>query len=215
MDSIERVGHPIETQALFSKILHLAELVCEDEKYAEKRHKFLEKVREHYFKDGYLHDRYGDPTIRPNLFLAALFEPELLTKSEWESCFDIAIPPIWLEWGGLSSVDVHQECFCDVSTGECDISYHNGDSWFFVNNIAAMVLSNINAKKYANYIKGITDASIDEILWHNYIGAPGEVSSARALESWGCGLQGFSSSAFLYLVNRTSLNKKAAEELFA
>jgi len=215
MDSIKRVGYPVETQALYSKILQLAHLLTGDERYDEKRAGLLKSIRTHYFFDGYLHDRLGDATIRPNLFLAALFEPKILTKSEWENCFDTVLPRLWLSWGGLASVDSQHECFCDVSAGECDSSYHNGDSWFWVNNVAALVLHNINATKYAKYINSLLDASTDEILWHNYIGCPGEISSARALESWGCGLQGFSAAAYLYLANHLPIRKRSLENLFS
>lgn len=215
MDSIERVGYPVETQALYSKILQLAHFLTGDKRYEGKRAGLLKSIRAHYFFDGYLHDRFGDPIIRPNLFLAALFEPKILTKPEWEACFDQVLPRLWLSWGGLSSVDSRHECFCDVSAGECDSSYHNGDSWFWVNNVAALVLHNINATKYAKYIGSLLDASTDEILWHNYIGCPGEISSARTLESWGCGLQGFSAAAYLYLANHLPIRKRSLENLFS
>jgi len=215
MDSIERIGYPVETQALYSKILQLTHFLTGDEIYEEKRAGLLKNIRARYLFDGYLHDRLEDPTIRPNLFLAALFEPKILTKPEWEACFDTVLPRLWLSWGGLTSVDSQHECFCDVSAGECDTSYHNGDSWFWINNAAALVLHNINATKYAKYIDSLLDASTDEILWHNYIGCPGEISSAQALESWGCGLQGFSAAAYLYLANRLPIRKRSLENLFS
>lgn len=214
MDSIERTGYPVETQALYSKILYLTYILTGNERYERKYSNLLKSIRSHYFVDGYLHDRLHDSTIRPNLFLASLFEPKILTASEWETCFDKVLPHLWLNWGGLASVDSQHECFCDVSTGECDTSYHNGDSWFFVNNLAALVLYNTNATKYAVYINAIHDASTEEILWHNYVGCPGEISSARALESWGCGLQGFSAAAYLYLAHHLPIRKRGLKNLF-
>lgn len=207
MDSIGRVGYPVETQALYCKIIQLAHFLTGDDYYAKKRFDLINNIRTCYFTDGYLHDRLYDETIRPNVFLAAMFEPDILSDDEWEMCFDKVLPPLWLDWGGLSSVDMQHECFCDISAGEFDTSYHNGDSWFFVNNIAALVMQNVNAKKYRKYIDGILDASTEEILWHNYAGQPGEISSARALESWGCGLQGFSSAAYVYLANSEPIRR--------
>ncbi|HCG98938.1 MAG: hypothetical protein A2074_06300 [Candidatus Aquicultor primus] len=215
MDSLARTGYPVETQALYSKILHLGELLTESDYYEKKRATLLKNIHAHYFIDGYLHDRLYDDTMRPNVFLAALFAPELLTKAEWESCIDRVLPALWLEWGGLASVDTRHESFCHVSVGEHDTSYHNGDSWFFVNNIAALVLRNINADKYAKYIDAMLDASTREILWHNYAGRPGEISSARTLESWGCGLQGFSAAAYVYLSNREPIRRRSLGSLFA
>lgn len=214
MDSIERVGYPIETQALYSKILQLAHLLTKNERYEEKRAVLLKNIHAHYFVNGYVHDRLGDDTIRPNLFLAAFFAPEILSKTEWEKCFDKVLPALWLEWGGLASVDMRDQRFCDISAGEHDTSYHCGDSWFFVNNIAALVLYDTNPTKFAQYIDGIYDASTWEILWHNYAGCPGEISSARALESWGCGLQGFSAAAYVYLASHLPVRKRALKGLF-
>jgi len=215
MDSIERDGYPIETQALYGQILQLAHLLTKNERYEEKRAALLKNIRTHYFVGGYLHDCLGDGTIRPNIFLAAFFAPEILSKAEWEKCFDKALPALWLEWGGLASVDARHECFCDVSTGEQDTSYHNGDSWFFVNNIAALILYNVNPTKYAKYTDAIYAASTWEILWDNFAGCPGEISSARTLESWGCGLQGFSAAAYVYLTQHLPVRKWALKGLFA
>jgi hypothetical protein len=217
MDSIERVGYPVETQTLYVRTLHLAQLLVheENERFEAKKKALIENVRKHYFIDGYLHDRLYDETMRPNLFLAAFFAPEILSKDEWESCFDKVLPALWLEWGGLASVDTRHECYCNTSAGEHDTSYHNGDSWFFVNNIAALVMHNINEARYAEYIDGILDASTNEILWHNYAGCPGEISSAKALESWGCGLQGFSAAAYVYLADHVPLKRRALRTLFA
>jgi len=205
MDSIGRAGYPLETQALYSKAIHLAYALTGSRCYEEKRQGLLASIRKHYFADGYLYDRLFDKTIRPNVFLASFFAPEILSKEEWMACFDRVLPSLWLKWGGLSSIDIYDKRFCPVSAGESDISYHNGDSWFFVNNIAALILYNLDRKKYADYIDSILNASTEEILWHNYIGRPGEISSAQALESWGCGLQGFSAAAYIYLTKRLSL----------
>lgn len=130
-------------------------------------------------------------------------------------CFDRTLEALWLGWGGLSSIDMQNDNFCYVSTGERNTSYHNGDSWFFINNIAALVLHNMDAMKYARHINAIVDASTSEILWHNYVGRPGEISSARALESWGCGLQGFSAAAYIYLVNHVPIRRRALSDLFS
>lgn len=215
MDSIGRTGYPIETQALYVRILQLAELLLSDsETYQNKREAFISAIRAHYFKDSYLHDRIGDASIRPNVFLAALFAPEILNKAEWEECFDAVLPCLWLSWGGLASVDTRSACFCDVSAGECDTSYHNGDSWFFVNNIAALVMHSVNSTKYASYIDAVFNASTEEILWHNFAGCPGEISSACTLDSWGCGLQGFSAAAYLYLADHVPLKRRGLKNLF-
>ena len=209
MDSIDREGYLIEIQALYAKILELTYALTGDIRYDEKRAKVLKNIRMYYLYSKHCSaDRLEDPAIRPNVFLAAFFAPEILTKKEWEKVFDRILPHIWLNWGGLSSIDKKCLEYSEVSTGEDNMSYHNGDSWFFVNNIAALVLYNTNKLKYHKVIKKILEASTDEILWHNFVGRPGEISSAKSLDSWGCGTQAFSASTYIYLVWNMDIRKQ-------
>jgi len=207
MDSIIREGYLIEIQALYVKMFEMAYFLTKEHIYDEKRTKLVKNIRTYFLHDfkNRIADKLGESLVRPNIFLAHFFSPELLTKKEWERCFDIALPKLWLSWGGLASIDKDNLEFVSKSTGENNLSYHNGDSWFFVNNIAALSMSQVNKIKYAKYIKKITHASTEEILWYNFVGRPGEISSADALESWGCGAQAFSAATYLYLVKKLQL----------
>ena len=160
-----------------------------------------QRVRETFWNGSYLYDGANDSTIRPNVFIAAYAYPELLSRAQWEKCFDTVLPRLWLPWGGLSSIDTSHELFTDHYTGQDNVSYHRGDSWFWLNNLAALVLYRINAEKYKRIIEGIVEASSHEILELGAIGHHAELSSARALSSHGCVSQAWSSAMFIELCN--------------
>ncbi len=151
---------------------------------------------------GILADGLNDFTIRPNIFIAAYVYPELLTKEEWETCFENALESLWLEWGGLATIDKSNPLYTDIYTGEQNIkSYHRGDSWFWVNNLAALVLYKLNNKKFNENIKKIIEASTEDILWKGCIGCHAELSSAKELTSHGCFNQAWSNAMFIEMVD--------------
>jgi glycogen debranching enzyme len=189
-----RDGARIEIQAL---ALALAKGIGEKE-FCQT---LEQRVRETFWNGSYLQDGSGDSTIRPNVFIAAYAYPELLSREQWEKCFDTVLPRLWLPWGGLSSIDTSNELFTDHYTGQDNVSYHRGDSWFWLNNLAALVLYRTNAAKYKQVIEKIIEASSHEILELGAIGHHAEVSSARALSSNGCVSQAWSSAMFIELCN--------------
>ncbi len=160
-----------------------------------------QRVRETFWNGSYLYDGLNDSTIRPNVFIAAYAYPDLLSREQWEKCFDTVLPKLWLAWGGLSSIDVNHELFTDHYTGQDNVSYHRGDSWFWLNNLAALVLYRTNAAKYKPFIEKIVEASSHEILELGAVGHHAELSSARALSSHGCVSQAWSSAMFIELCN--------------
>ncbi|MEM2916016.1 MAG: amylo-alpha-1,6-glucosidase [Candidatus Woesearchaeota archaeon] len=189
-----RDGARIEIQAL---TLALASALGENE--FEKD--LVQRVRDTFWDGSVLHDGLNDPTIRPNVFIAAYAYPELLSREQWEKCFDTVLPRLWLRWGGISSIDINHELFTDHYTGQDNVSYHRGDSWFWLNNLAALVLYRTNAAKYKHFIEQIVEASSHEILELGAIGHHAELSSARALSSHGCVSQAWSSAMFIELCN--------------
>ncbi len=206
MDSIAREGFLVETQAHYTNILQLAYKLTLDKKYKTKREDLIRNIREHYLLSRNLKvDRLGENEARPNILLAAFFAPELQTKSEWEITIDSHLPFLWLKWGGLSTISIKSPEFKKSLSND---AYHNGDSWFFINNITAIVLNDIDSKKYKYFIDELIFASTEEILWHNFIGRPGEVSLANKLDSWGCGIQAFSASTYLFYLNKLNIRKK-------
>lgn len=188
-----REGARIEIQALTLNMYSMFD--------KNKEENMKNKVREEFFKENILYDGQNDNTIRPNVFLAYYVYPELLTNDEWKNVFDKTLNKIWLSWGGLSTIDKDSKLFCPFYTNQNNKSYHRGDSWFFINNIAAICLIKLDKKKYEKYIDKIYNASKNEILSKGCIGDASEVSSASFLSSKGCFSQTWSLASFIELCN--------------
>ena len=199
-----RRGFRVEIQALILSVYRLInfinkELGLEENKVEfEMKKKVKEKLFVDYLRDGFL-ERPSN-TIRPNVFLAYYLYPELLGKKEWEKTFDVVLKNCWLEWGGLSSISKNHRLFRDTYTGITNESYHRGDSWFFVNNIAGLCMKRLNQKKYSKYIKKIVSASTTELKQLGAIGHHAEVCSAKKLGSKGCFAQLWSSATLFELL---------------
>jgi hypothetical protein len=200
MDTLDRKGALIELQALKLFSYNLLFNLTKDKKYRRLEEELKEQVRIKFWNGSYLADNLNEDMIRPNLFIAAYVYPELLSKKEWIKCFDNVLPRLFLDFGGLSTVDKTHFSFNVKHTGENPTSYHNGDSWCWINNLAAIVLNRIDKKKYASYIKKILDASVKEILFSGIIGSSAELSSAEDLRSEGCLNQAWSNAMFIELV---------------
>jgi glycogen debranching enzyme len=197
MDTIGREGCRIEIQTMYALALELLADLTEDKSFNQERVAFLERVKEHFYKKGVLWDGHNDRSIRPNCFLAYLLQPDMLKAQEWERVFGAALASLRTPWGGLASLDNKDPRFQPLSTGENNFSYHNGDSWFFVNNLAGVALSRFGMKIFKPVIEELLRSSTSEILWKHVAGQVGEIASARNGESWGCGTQAFSAGAFL------------------
>jgi glycogen debranching enzyme len=157
-------------------------------------------VRADMFNKKILADGLDNFIIRPNVFIAAYVYPELLTKKEWNTVFDSMLHKLWLKWGGLSTIDKSHPLYLSAHTGQDLRSYHRGDSWFWINNLAAIVLYRLDRKKYWKYISKIIAASVQEMLYMGYTGYSSEVSSATELKSEGCWGQAWSSAMFIELI---------------
>ena len=152
-------------------------------------------------------DGLDDWTIRPNVFIAAYIYPELLSKNEWKKCFNAVIPKLWLSWGGLSTIDKNHPFFCENYSGEIPKSYHRGDSWFWINNLAAIVMARVDKNEFKRYIDMIIDASAKDIMYKGFIGHHSELSSASKQKAEGCLCQAWSSAMFVELVHELYENK--------
>jgi glycogen debranching enzyme len=200
MDSINRAGERIELQALRLYMLKLAYTLTKDSSYKILETSLKFKVKEKFWNGEILFDSPQDQTIRPNIFLAAYVYPELLEQKEWQRCFDNALDALWLPWGGVSTIDKKSPYFHEYHTGEINQSYHSGDSWFYINNLTALVLKKNNPERYKAYIDKIIEASSKEILLMQAIGCHGELSSANNLLSQGCWSQAWSNALFIELI---------------
>jgi glycogen debranching enzyme len=195
-----REGFRIEIQALHLSMYALAFKLTKKQEYKKLEDSLREKTRKGFWDGNRLADGRNDWTARPNVFITAYVYPELLSNDEWEKCFDNALKELWLPWGGLASISKNNPLFVEFYTGSNDRSYHRGDSWFWVNNLAAIAMHRINRKKFSKYISEIAMASAEEILWHGAFGSHAEISSARKLESHGCLNQAWSDAMFLELI---------------
>lgn len=192
-----RAGARIEIQALRLKMYQLAYQLTGKEKYRELEKALSKNVREKFFKPPLLADGLDDWTVRPNIFIAYYIYPELLKAKEWEKCFDAALEKLWLDWGGLTTIDKNHPLFCLTHTGEFPKSYHRGDSWFWLNCLAAIALHRVNSKKYRSYIEKIMAASENGILWQGALGHLAELSSAERLRAEGCPAMAWSAAMFI------------------
>jgi glycogen debranching enzyme len=196
-----RDGARIEVQALTLAMHHLMYRLTKDEKYSEAEQRLKAKVRSAFWDGKVLRDAPGDDTARPNVFIAAYVYPDLLYKEEWVRAFDALLPKIWCGWGGVATIDRSHPLFHKEHTGEDSRSYHRGDSWFWVNDLAAIVLHHAGPDRYRSYVEKIVAASTEEILWHGLVGHHAELSSAAELGSRGCMAQAWSAALYLELLS--------------
>lgn len=211
MDSLDRSGARLEIQALYAAVFKfasaLAKLPAQKEYFKEAEKKLAERTRKIFWNGSLLADGFDpqsqkiDASVRPNIFLAAYLYPDLLAAEEWKKCFDNALLRLWCDWGGLSSVDKNEHVFSAEYTGEDPASYHNGDSWFYVNNIAAIAMQRLDPYHFAFCISKIFEASSADILWKGMAGNPSELSPAARLFPAGCPCQAWSAATFLELLD--------------
>ncbi|MFA5643770.1 MAG: amylo-alpha-1,6-glucosidase [Candidatus Paceibacterota bacterium] len=209
MDSLQRSGARLEVQALRLAVLKGAadhsNLMAQKEYFKGLEIKLREQVRRCFWDGKTLADGFdmgnwaADMTVRPNIFLAAYAYPDLLSKEEWRICFDNILPVLWCDWGGVSSIDKRDPRFISKYTGEDSASYHNGDSWFYLNNIAAIAMQRVDPIHFAFQIRKIFKASSSDLLWKGVIGHISEISSADQFELGGCLSQTWSAATFLEL----------------
>jgi hypothetical protein len=210
MDSLDRSGARIEIQAMRLMMYRLAKDLArsprEQERYAALESALLNLVRARFWDGQCLADGFDprsgetDRTVRPNIFLAAYFYPKLLDKTDWIKCFKYVLPKLWLDWGGLASVDKNSPEFHATHTGEDPASYHNGDSWFYLNDIAAIVMGRFDPKRFDYNIKKIFEAGSYDLLWSGISGFAAELSPASRFDSAGSPAQAWTSAAFLELL---------------
>ncbi|MBN1645701.1 hypothetical protein JW868_01540 [Candidatus Woesearchaeota archaeon] len=169
-------------------------------------------VRQKYFDGKILYDGIeskkkdgknqvlADMTARPNIFIAHYTYPQLLHNEEWKTVFDASLQKLFLDWGGLSSIDKDSRLYCPHHTGINNRSYHRGDSWYWINNLAGLCLSRLDHHYYKGIIQKIVSASEHDILFQGYIGHHSELSNAASQEPAGCFCQAWSSAMFIELM---------------
>ncbi|MBU2561072.1 MAG: hypothetical protein KKD17_02160 [Nanoarchaeota archaeon] len=196
-----RDGARIEVQALHLSMLRLMHELSGDKKYRTREEKMKKAVKGKFWNGAVLADGAGDFNIRPNVFIAYYAYPDLLSRREWQICFENALAKLWLDWGGLSSIDKEHVLFRQEYTGKTNESYHRGDSWYWLNNLAALCMFRNNAIDFEDRILRIIEASSEEMLWHGAVGHHAEISSASHLSSYGCLAQAWSAAIFIELIS--------------
>ncbi len=202
-----RAGMRIEIQAMQLNMYKLLWWLCgilkdsSGKKYARHKEELMRSAVVKKFWNGhYLNDGADDRTIRPNVFLAHYIYPELLPSSKWKECFDNVLPRLFTGFG-LSSLDTHDNKFSGKHTGIDDTSYHNGDSWYWLNNIAAICLYRVGKFRYSKHLHGILAGSTRDLLWMGFPGCASEISSAEKQESFGCFNQAWSNSTYIEMID--------------
>ncbi|MBI3037229.1 hypothetical protein HYY73_05790 [Candidatus Woesearchaeota archaeon] len=196
-----RKGACIEIQAMQLNMYNLMHRLSRNKTYLLLENSLRQNVRKFFWNGSVLADRLNDYTTRPNIFVAAYVYPQLLSKKEWEACIAAALEKLWLDWGGLSTIDKSHPNFSSSYTGETNESYHRGDSWYWINNLAAIVMIKVNKKKFKSYIEKIDAASASDILWKGAVGCASELSSASSQKAEGCLNQAWSNATFIELVD--------------
>ena len=195
-----RDGARIEVQALHLNMLRLMSELSNEKKYKNRENKMKKAVIERFWNGETLADGDGDFTARPNVFIAHYVYPDLLSRPEWQTCFENILKKLWLDWGGLASIDPKHRLFVPDYTGIDNKSYHRGDSWFWINNLAALCMFRNNPIYFEEKILKIIESSTKELLWHGAVGHAAEISSASHLSSKGCFAQAWSAAMFIELL---------------
>jgi hypothetical protein len=206
MDTIE-VNYPLDIQVQFLKFVSVLSVLgnilgkkAEIKDFLDFEILLKGKIIKTYFRDGFLYNEPEKDVFNVNIFLAYYFFPDLLFKEDWEKIFDKAIIHMWNKWGGFSSLSKKDKEYHDISTGENDESYHKGDSWYFMNNIAAICLFDLNEKKYRKYIRNIEISQVQDILRFGTIGFGSEVAQSKDKMPTGSLAQAWTTSTFIELI---------------
>ncbi len=213
MDTIE-VEYPIDIQVQMlnftSNLSVLSKIVGDDlnvKIYLDLENLLREKIREVYFRNGNLYQEKNKDIITSNVFLVYYIYPELFLEKDWEIIFDNALRVLWNNWGGISTISHLDSSYQENYTGENNLSYHRGDSWYFMNNISAMVLNHLNSKKYGRKITSIMVASTNDILKQGCIGFGSELSSSSTQKAQGSLAQLWSTSTYLEMIDKLFIRK--------
>jgi glycogen debranching enzyme len=200
MDTLKRQD-TLENYCLQLAIYHSAYRITKKDIFLNKENKLKKMTKSIFWKDNFLADTKEDKTIRPNIFLAYYIYPYLLKKEEWEICFDIAIKHLWCNWGGFSTVSQSNPQYYSKHTGENPQSYHNGDSWLWINNLAALSMIRLNKQKYYNKILQIKKTNLKDLLSCGILGFSSELSSANHFHSSGSPAQLWSSATLIEMLS--------------
>ncbi|GIW65965.1 MAG: hypothetical protein KatS3mg094_484 [Candidatus Parcubacteria bacterium] len=184
MDTIER-KRAIEIDFLYYLSLLRLGLMNEAKK-------FKIFIKNKIFTNNYPQDEF----LRPNLFFVYFLDKNFFNREQWIDFFDNLMANNYLEWGGFSSISKFNPNFIKNYSGELPYSYHQGDSWFWLNNLAYYALNDLNYdNKY--YLK-ISKAVMKNLFKMGVPGYISELSSAENLTYEGSPIQLWSLTSLFY-----------------
>ncbi len=197
-----REGYCIEIQSLMMRALSfhnsLSDYLGEKKIFSDRLARLKKDVIKEFYdpKRQIIADRINDWTIRVNVIIAAYVYWELLKEDEWVDVIKNTLKALRLSWGGLSSIDKNNHLFTPKHTGVSDRSYHRGDSWYFTNNMAGVVLLRLK-EHFTDEINHLLRASVNDLLWQGCYGRSSEISSAKIQEPFGCFSQAWSCATLI------------------
>lgn len=206
-----RSGFRIEIQALYyavyDALITLGKSVDNPQttKLLEEQKFFKENIRKYFFINGKLIDGFNearDEAHRPNVFLAGFVAYDLFSDEEWKKIILEHLEHLLMPWGGISTIEPTHPLFKSRYTGQTNESYHRGDSWYFINNIAAVLMHKVDSRLFKDAIDLIAQASATDILDLGWAGHGSEVSSAQEQEAHGCLAQAWSVATYLELMKQ-------------
>ncbi len=171
-------------------------------KYLDFEELLKMKIRSSYVKGGMLFSNLDCNKITSDIFSAYYFFPELFSKQEWEEIFDRGLIVLKNDWYGISSLSSEHSDFEDSHSGHDGKSRDRGDSFFYMNNLACIVMDNLNRDKYKKYISQILICSTHDILECGTIGFSSELSSSVEKMSEGNLAQLTSSTSYIEMVDK-------------
>jgi hypothetical protein len=139
--------------------------------------------------------------IDVNLVFTFLFLEDIFTLNEWGNFFEKLLKENYLSWGGLATLPSNNPKFLDEDDGEKANAYHQGDSWYFLNNLLAYSLSKIDFKRFKNFIQKIIESSLTDLLFDGALGWSSEISSAKERKSEGSLVQTWSMASLVFLLS--------------
>lgn len=192
----------LELVSFLGVLAHIVQKKEDSEKFLDFECVFREKIRQTYYRGGILYNEALKDSVTSNVFFVYYMYPDLFFEKEWEQIFDRALEHLSSSWGGLASMSRHDGRFRPFYTGEKNESYHQGDSWFWINNYAAIALHDLNEHKYRDTIKKILLSSTQDILRFGSLGFASEISSFNTQRSEGCFAQLWSTSTYIEMINK-------------
>jgi glycogen debranching enzyme len=126
---------------------------------------------------------------------------DIFTLNEWKNFFAKLLKANYLSWGGLATLPLDNPKFLNEDDGEKTKAYHQGNSWYFINNLLAYSLTKIDFKKFHNFIQKIIESSFLDLFFDGAIGWSSEISSAKERKSEGSLVQLWSITSLIFLLS--------------